>query len=136
MAVLADGNPFITFPFPNTSPAYGTNEGELDYDPDLPDPTQEKNGNALSHQGNGQNVVFNDGSVRFEDRVFCGINNDNIYAPWDMDIYDSDSDLARGLGAEPDDSMPSATDDWVPESRLDSFLVHETAEGAGDAPQW
>ncbi|MFC1677180.1 type II secretion system protein [Planctomycetota bacterium] len=134
MAVLADRNPFLASPFTNEATEYGTDEGQFDYVPGSPNPTLEKNGNCLMHQGNGQNVMFNDGSVRFEDRIFCGVNQDNIYAPWDMDVYYTDADLARGLGDEPPDELPDTSEDWAAESRTDSFLVHETDEGAGAPP--
>ena len=136
MAVLADRNPFIASPFTITATAYGTDVDldQFDYDPDNPNPTLERNGNCLMHQGNGQNVAFNDGSVRFEDRPFCGVNYDNIYAPWDTTL--GSMDLARGLGREPFNVMPGPNpSDWVPEDKNDSFLVHETAEGLPVPPR-
>ena len=130
MAVLADRNPFIESPFYQTSVAYGQNEGEFWYEYGASNPTQEKYGNGVMHQNNGQNVLFLDSSVRFEDRVFCGVNNDNIYAPWDTTLSTKDDARARGL--EPEDSLPDISDPtaWEPASRTDSFLVHETAAAA------
>ena len=67
-------------------------------------------GNAITHQEDGQNVLFVDCHVGFEKRPFCGINDDNIYTFWDG------GDIRRGappmIGSEPQD-------------RLDSLLVHD-----------
>lgn len=38
--------------------------------------------NAYAHQREGQNVLRNDGSVKFEPQANAGINNDNIYQRW------------------------------------------------------
>jgi prepilin-type N-terminal cleavage/methylation domain-containing protein len=78
MAIAADRNPWIAPPGatvgknPAGPPAFlitGT-------------PEQQKAGNALSHQGDGQNALFLDGSVRFEKRAYCSIDDDNIYTHW------------------------------------------------------
>ena len=47
--------------------------GYLDYD---------HTGNSQSHERNGQNVLFNDGHVVFEEFPNCGIDNDNIWKIW------------------------------------------------------
>jgi len=38
--------------------------------------------NAYAHQREGQNVLYNDGHVKFESTTNVGINNDNIYQRW------------------------------------------------------
>ena len=38
--------------------------------------------NAYAHQREGQNVLYNDGHVKFESQANVGINNDNIYQRW------------------------------------------------------
>ena len=40
-----------------------------------------KLGNAITHQDEGQNVLFLDSHVDFTSVSFCGINEDNIYTP-------------------------------------------------------
>ena len=66
--------------------------------------------NSIAHGEEGQNVLFIDGHVSFEDSPFCGFRNDNIYTFWDG------GDIRRGgapmLGSEPQD-------------RTDSLLVNE-----------
>ena len=42
--------------------------------------------NAYPHQREGQNVLYNDGHVKFETTANVGINNDNIYQRW-SDTY-------------------------------------------------
>ncbi len=38
-----------------------------------------RKGNSRNHNGNGQNVLYGDGHVEFQDSPFCGLNRDNIY---------------------------------------------------------
>jgi len=70
-----------------------------------------KIGNTTSHQEEGQNVLFVDGHLSFEENPCCGINNDNIYTFW------NGGDIRRGgyplLGTS------------EPMDRLDSYLVNE-----------
>jgi prepilin-type N-terminal cleavage/methylation domain-containing protein/prepilin-type processing-associated H-X9-DG protein len=74
LAVAADRNPWIAGPgglcrtaadFSAFSPAGGRQAIQK--------------GNSLSHQEEGQNVLFLDGHVSFERESFCGVNDDNIY---------------------------------------------------------
>jgi len=68
-------------------------------------------GNAIAHQGDGQNVLFLDTHVGFEKHPFCGINNDNIYTSWDGgDIRIGAQPIVGGSG---------------PQDKLDSLLVHD-----------
>jgi len=77
-ACAADRNPFLV------SPA-ATARDIATFTPDLPaagySGTSEtaKQGNANSHQLDGQNVMFLDTHVTFEKRSFCSIEDDNIY---------------------------------------------------------
>ena len=74
-------------------------------------------GNSLSHQEDGQNVLFLDTHVAFEKRPDCGINDDNIYTFWDG------GDIRRG-------GMPTVGSE--PQDRQDSLLVHD---GLGGGPR-
>jgi prepilin-type processing-associated H-X9-DG protein len=113
MAVAADRNPWIDSPsakakdfvrfMPTTHiarSARGTAE-------------RAKYGNAISHQEDGQNVLFMDGHVEFAKRPYCGVEDDNIYT------Y-----LSQGLGptqiGEP--PLPFLSQ---PGNRKDSLLVHD-----------
>jgi hypothetical protein len=94
--VAADRNPWIDSPSarakdfsrfkPDLSPFDGTAE-------------QARYGNAISHQGRGQNVLFQDTHVVFEKWTYCGVDNDNIYTSWEG------TDKIRGqppmLGSQP-----------------------------------
>ena len=86
-------------------------------------------GNAITHQEEGQNVLFMDGHVAFEKQPFCGINDDNIYTFW------NGGDIR--IGGYP---MANASE---PADKLDSFLVNDGApmrKGRGcflaDTPVW
>ncbi|MHC4488913.1 MAG: prepilin-type N-terminal cleavage/methylation domain-containing protein [Planctomycetota bacterium] len=104
MAIAGDRNPWITSPaaeakqFPGLFVPGGGREAI-------------NAGNAIAHQGDGQNVLFMDSHVNFEKKSFCGVNDDNIYTFW------SGGDIR--LGAQP---IPGTTE---PADRLDSFLVHD-----------
>jgi hypothetical protein len=106
MAIAADPNPWINSP---------TCKGK---DPFLMagfnpygDRRETNIGNAIAHQGDGQNVLFMDTHVGFEKRAFCGIDDDNIYTYWDG------GDIRRGGLPIPGISVPM--------DRLDSFLVND-----------
>jgi prepilin-type N-terminal cleavage/methylation domain-containing protein/prepilin-type processing-associated H-X9-DG protein len=114
MAVAADRNPFIA------SPAAEAKELGL-FNPDGGREAV-KAGNAITHQEDGQNVLFLDGHVGFEKVAFCGINDDNIYTFWDG------GDIRRG-------GIPSLA--ALPGDRTDSLLVQEgegMSSGGGTAP--
>jgi prepilin-type N-terminal cleavage/methylation domain-containing protein len=112
-AVAADRNPWIE----NDAAVARTSQNE--YDPDGGRELIQK-GNAVTHQEDGQNVLFMDGSMRFEDKPFCGINEDNIYTYWDT------PDHRRGAWPEPQ------VETAIPQDREDSYVVHD-GEG-GTAP--
>ena len=40
---------------------------------------QARRGNSITHKDDGQNVLFLDGRVTFEQRACCGLDDDNIY---------------------------------------------------------
>jgi len=42
-------------------------------------PTEMKKANTNNHAKEGQNVLYNDGSVTWNSNPFCGVNRDNIY---------------------------------------------------------
>ena len=76
MAVAADRNPLMDSLAAVAKPWPGL------YNPDGGRESV-KYGNAIAHEEEGQNVLFLDGHVSFEDHSFCGVNNDNIYTFWD-----------------------------------------------------
>jgi prepilin-type N-terminal cleavage/methylation domain-containing protein len=109
MAVAADRSPWIASPG-----AEGKDEVTLiSY---VPTGGKEiiNRGNAITHQEDGQNVLFMDNHVSFMKEPFCGVNDDNIYTFWNQ------GDIR--IGAYP---LPNASE---PQDRLDSYLVND-AEG-------
>jgi prepilin-type N-terminal cleavage/methylation domain-containing protein len=120
LAVAADRNPWVA------SPA-----GEARQFPGLYSPTGGRDairaGNSISHQEDGQNVLFLDNHVNFERQPFCGVNDDNIYTYW------NGTDVRIG-------SPPTLTSE--PKGRTDSLVVHdiEGTKGRGcfptETPVW
>ena len=119
-AVAADRNPWIASP----AGAAPTNFGQ--FIPDLPSAgfttgTAEtaRLGNAIAHQGDGQNVLFLDSHVEFAKRAFCSIEDDNIY-----------TQSARGPErGDPRGNKPDST--MQPLARKDSLLLHDDPAGGG-----
>jgi hypothetical protein len=106
MAVAADRNPWMKSPG-----AEGKSADLLSrYNPDG-GKENIRIGNAITHQEDGQNVLFMDCHVAFEKQPFCGINDDNIYTFWDG------GDIRRG-------GYPLANAS-EPMDRLDSYLVND-----------
>ena len=113
LAVAADRNPWIKSPagdpdttawadfVPDVQPYNGTTEFAL-------------KGNALQHQGDGQNVLFLDSHVGFEKRAFCSLEDDNIFTR---------STIANRGDAK--GQQPTGTSSDVPYNRKDSLLVHD-----------
>jgi prepilin-type N-terminal cleavage/methylation domain-containing protein len=114
-AVAADRNPWIKSPaadqavWANFRPdvtyvggAIGTSD-------------QAKQGNAIAHQMDGQNVLFLDSHVEFAKRAYCSIEDDNIYT-----VSTDTTGKGSIFGA-----MPTAGSACVPMNRKDSLLVHD-----------
>lgn len=112
MAVAADRNPFIN------SPA-ATARGLTIFTPDLPaagysgTPETARQGNANAHQLDGQNVLFLDGHVAFQERSYCGLDNDNIYTV-----------SPNSMKGEAKGTIPTIPTVMIL-SRKDSVLVHD-----------
>jgi prepilin-type processing-associated H-X9-DG protein len=111
MPVAADRNPWLKSPDREA-------KSLANFRPDLPPfkgtPEQARAGNSVSHGEDGQNVLFLDGHVMFEERSCCGLDTDNIYL---ISI-----DMSRGspIGTTPVSSFA------VPANRRDSVLVHDS----------
>ena len=107
MAVAADPNPWIDSPFVD-------GKGADLFAQFNPDAGRElvKIGNAITHEEEGQNVLFMDAHVGFEKRPFCAVNDDNIYTFWDG------TDIRRGGLPYPLANEPA--------DKLDSFLVNDS----------
>jgi len=114
MAVAADPNPWCgdrqTTVF--TSSGIGTFQltGGKEYT---------KMGNTINHQDEGQNVLFLDSHVNFEDKSYVGINEDNIYTKATA------AEIRKGVLAN------SAGD--APFNRSDNLVISDfgTASGGG-----
>ncbi len=120
MAVAGDPNPWQNSI--ETKDRVTTNPSAWnDFQP-IGDRESIKAGNALTHQEDGQNVLFIDGHTSFEKESFCGVDDDNIYTAWD-NPDPAVANRQKGLLVN--------TPDVIPVSRNDSLLV--TDGGGGKA---
>ncbi len=71
-ALLADRSPYFVLSKDPVNPVYQFTQGA--------DENKEKMGNSTNHGREGQNVLFNNGSVGFQKVPYCGLNSDNIYS--------------------------------------------------------
>ena len=114
LAVASERNPWIK------SPAAEAGDFSL-FTPDLTNysgGTTETAlaGNSISHQGDGQNVLFLDSHVEFAKRAFCSLEDDNIFTKSDIsgkgDPYGTIPVAGSGTASEP-------------ANRKDSLLLHD-----------
>jgi prepilin-type N-terminal cleavage/methylation domain-containing protein len=116
MAVAADRNPWISSPG-----AEGKDAAILQSYVPTGGKEIVNQGNAITHQEDGQNVLFMDNHVAFEKQPFCAVNDDNIYTFWNQ------GDIRIGGYPLPNQSEPG--------DRLDSYLVNDAEGGAPPPPK-
>jgi prepilin-type N-terminal cleavage/methylation domain-containing protein len=112
-AVAADRNPFLKSPAADAK-TLGGFKPDLDIFKGTQD--QAKEGNTISHQLDGQNVMFLDTHVAFEKRAYCSVEDDNIY------LISQDPTKGSPIGIVP---VPPTVQ---PANRKDSVLVHDPGE--------
>ncbi|MHC4110609.1 MAG: zinc-ribbon domain-containing protein [Planctomycetota bacterium] len=106
MAVTADRNPWMD-PYTDTT---GFKWDDKTKTGERENIRRYQKGNSGLHKREGQNVLFVDNHVYFENQPFCGVNQDNIYTYW------NGSDIQQG-------APPSLTS--PPADELDSLLVND-----------
>ncbi len=117
-AVAADRNPWIRSPGADAKafPGVGTDRFAPDIQGYGGSNDLARNGNAITHQSEGQNVLFLDSHVQFEKRPYCSVEDDNIYTITDKAPAGSAMGTAPGSGS-------------LPLARKDSLLVHDDPQG-------
>jgi prepilin-type N-terminal cleavage/methylation domain-containing protein len=73
-------------------------------------------GNSISHQGDGQNVLFLDSHVEFAKRAYCSLEDDNIFTR-----------SANNNRGDAQGTMPTTSAN-EPANRKDSLLLHDPDE--------
>jgi prepilin-type N-terminal cleavage/methylation domain-containing protein len=118
LAVASERNPWIK------SPAADAGDFSL-FMPDITGTTGGTTetglaGNSISHQGDGQNVLFLDSHVEFAKRSFCSLEDDNIFT--------KSANATKGdpLGVVPTASSGTGSE---PRNRKDSLLLHDPSGG-------
>ncbi len=136
MAIAADRNPWLDDDTDTTG---------FDWDDytRLGDGLKEyQKGNAGTHQREGQNVLFMDNHVYFENQSFCGIDEDNIYTYWLQPVPPGQpGDGSKEDGVKP---APYVYVTTYPEYAKDSLLLNESGSSPkpgglcfpGNTPVW
>jgi prepilin-type N-terminal cleavage/methylation domain-containing protein/prepilin-type processing-associated H-X9-DG protein len=84
--------------------------------------------NSACHQQEGQNVLFNDGHVSFENHPNVGIRNDNIWTPWNKKqelLTQQEREVDGGFGNSAFESKLSPSNSLGPKAEADAFLVND-----------
>ena len=115
LAVAADRNPWLESPAADVDSAKWS-DFHPDVNPYNGSTEQALKGNAISHQGDGQNVLFLDSHVNFEKRAHCSLEDDNIYTISEM-AATGDARGAMPIGPPRTNAAPA--------NRKDSILVHD-----------
>jgi prepilin-type N-terminal cleavage/methylation domain-containing protein len=129
-AVAADRNPWISSPGATAQTFPGS---PLTFQPDI-DPwkastERARMGNAITHQSDGQNVLFLDSHVEFAKRAYCSMEDDNIYTI---------STRGATQQGDPLGTWTTVSPTLVPACRKDSLLVHDDptfTPGTGPTPR-
>jgi prepilin-type N-terminal cleavage/methylation domain-containing protein len=96
--------------------------------------------NSMCHQRDGQNVLYNDGSVHFEKFPNVGENKDNIYQYWPTNVEPTSRKIQESNGGKPfrgagaGASTGGSTGLVYPSSPADACLVNEP-QNAGFRPR-
>jgi hypothetical protein len=94
-AIAADRNPWMDEKRVRSFSRFSPTTSSIDHSKEQ----ARQAGNAITHKGDGQNVMFVDTHVAFEEWSYCAIEHDNIYTSWDG------TDKIRGkppkLGSQP-----------------------------------
>jgi prepilin-type N-terminal cleavage/methylation domain-containing protein len=119
-AVAADRNPWLGSPGATAKVFPGTGLDQFKPDVQNYGGTSDlaRNGNAVTHQNEGQNVLFLDSHVQFEKRPYCSIEDDNIYTL-----------TARAPAGDALGQVPTMA--TQPLARKDSLLIHDDAAAGG-----
>ena len=108
MAIAGDPNPWLSAPGMEAR----SEEDWTAFDPDG-DKQAKNRGNALTHQEDGQNILFVDGHTSFEKNSACGPDDDNVYTRW----------TAHGDSGEKMKGTRSTTPSELPQGRNDVLLL-------------
>lgn len=130
MALAGDPNPFQGNPTGDPPPAAVIDPDAYDhpnldpapfyYDRDKRDKKVEQNGNSITHQKEGQNILFNDNHLKFERYGFCGVEEDNVYTFWTTGSAWPEQDIM--VGTIDDTGQVGA---MIPVGKKDSVLIND-----------
>ena len=108
MALAADPNPWLKTPGFDARPPSDFAAFRVGADREAI-----KKGNAQTHQGDGQNVLFMDGHTSFEKTSRCGVDDDNVFTVW----------VGTGPTADKRNGLHPVLPGVKPVDRTDSILL-------------
>jgi hypothetical protein len=124
LPVAADRNPWLNSPGAAAKSYPGT--GTDRFQPDIAgyggSSALARNGNAITHQSDGQNVLFLDGRVTFETRPYCGVTGQGGFSRWPDNVYTL-SDMWGGGSPFGTVARCGSLPPWS----SDSLLLHDDA---------
>ena len=82
---------------------------------------QKKYGNSIAHNGDGQNVLYNDNHAKFQQFPMCGLGDDNVYRSWSNNPVITDQDLQDGTTIV----LNSANSSTPQDTQKDSLLLND-----------
>ncbi len=82
-------------------------------------------GNAACHQRKGQNVLFNDSHVNFEQFPVVGIANDHIWKYWRQTREQMAALPPPGAAEQRQGGLPAFPGRGAPQSEEDAYLINE-----------
>jgi prepilin-type N-terminal cleavage/methylation domain-containing protein len=113
-AVAADRNPWMDAPGVPGRTSFTSSDGTRVFNGMAGDSDDQTYGNAVTHQEDGQNVLFLDAHVEFAKRAYCSLEDDNIYT---ISTY-ADKGDPKGV-------PPSITVSSRPKNRKDAVLAQD-----------
>jgi prepilin-type N-terminal cleavage/methylation domain-containing protein/prepilin-type processing-associated H-X9-DG protein len=90
--------------------------------------TEIQKGNSVTHQEDGQNVLFVDGHTNFEKDSRAGVDQDNVYTRWDCAYNAQPTDVQRQLGFNGTNQTAATI---IPRGRTDTVLMTDNRASSG-----
>jgi prepilin-type N-terminal cleavage/methylation domain-containing protein/prepilin-type processing-associated H-X9-DG protein len=116
-ALMADLNPFGTGNEDTGTNAITTSSTQA----------EQRRANSKNHDQDGQNVLYSDGHVEFQNTALCGVQKDNIYTKASVDA---------NFNLQASAASVDTSDSVSPDNADDSIMFPGGALGTGETAAW